>query len=163
MLKSLGPPVLPFSPLFGGEGSPTKIDNTKSWYPYSNLSGGPSRLRCFLWEAFWFPFGGGFWMVRPEGNPISAWILRFPMCVLSIEDFKARGRLIQHEEARGQGLLYFFDDPDDVAITCEAWPKKMKPRAGEICAAPAGRSRRSWVLREVGWRQPADPGPLKGG
>ncbi|CAJ1395683.1 unnamed protein product [Effrenium voratum] len=45
---------------------------------------------------------------------------QFPMCVLSIEDFKARGRLIQHEEARGQGLLYFFDDPDDVAITCEA-------------------------------------------
>ena len=36
---SLGLPVVPFSPLFfGWEGFPTKIDNKKDGYPYSNLS-----------------------------------------------------------------------------------------------------------------------------
>ena len=40
-LHRLGPPVVPF--LTPWEGSPTKIDYRKSWYPYSNLStGGPS-------------------------------------------------------------------------------------------------------------------------
>ena len=37
-----GPPVVPFDP-FLGEGSPTKIDYRKSWYPYSNLSTGGAR------------------------------------------------------------------------------------------------------------------------
>ena len=46
----LGPPVVPFCPFFGGEGSPTKIDDRerkkrKNGYPYSNLStGGPSAV-----------------------------------------------------------------------------------------------------------------------
>ena len=33
-----GPPVVPFLSPFWGEGSPTKIDYQKSWYPDSNLS-----------------------------------------------------------------------------------------------------------------------------
>ena len=37
----LGPPVVPFYFSFGGV-SATKIDRTKSWYPYLKLStGGP--------------------------------------------------------------------------------------------------------------------------
>ena len=43
----LGPPIVPFLThfFFGWEGSPTKIDKTeRSWYPYSNLSIGGSRL-----------------------------------------------------------------------------------------------------------------------
>ena len=33
---------------FLGEGSPTKIDYRKSWYPYSNLStGGPRKQKGF--------------------------------------------------------------------------------------------------------------------
>ena len=39
------PARCPFSPFFGWEGSPTKIDKTeKSWYPYSNLCPGNSWL-----------------------------------------------------------------------------------------------------------------------
>ena len=38
--QSLGPPArCPFSPFFGREGSPSKIDKAEqSWYPFSNLS-----------------------------------------------------------------------------------------------------------------------------
>ena len=44
----LGPPVVVYY-LFWGEGSPTKIDYRKKWYPYSNLStGGPTRRWSFV-------------------------------------------------------------------------------------------------------------------
>ena len=43
---SLGPPVVPFLTLFGGEGSPTKTDVLKKLVPtYSNLfTGGPTQF-----------------------------------------------------------------------------------------------------------------------
>ena len=38
-----GPPVVPFSPFFLGEGSPTKTDYRKNGYPFSP-TGGPSQV-----------------------------------------------------------------------------------------------------------------------
>ena len=49
----LGPPArCPFSPFFGWEDSPTKIDTREqSWYPYSNLSTGGPSWACLLFRA----------------------------------------------------------------------------------------------------------------
>ena len=58
---SLGPPAMPFSPLFGWEGSPTKIDHRtkekeeeeKRRYPCSKLSTGGPR-NGFSDSSAWF-------------------------------------------------------------------------------------------------------------
>lgn len=38
--------------------------------------------------------------------------VRFPMCVMRLEDFEALGKLISHEDARSQALLNFLDTPE---------------------------------------------------
>ena len=40
-VRNLGPPVVPFSPFFSEEGSPTKIDHIKIGYPSPILNGRP--------------------------------------------------------------------------------------------------------------------------